>query len=413
MEKRVIKVNERVPLLMCVPLSLQHLFAMFGATILVPFLFKIDPTTCIFLNGLGTLLYIFLTKGKVPAYLGSSFAIISPTLLVLQSYPYTAAQGGFVVFGLIYVVFALIIKKVGTSWIDVIFPPAAMGAIVAIIGLELAPTAAAMAGLAAKDPNYLHIGVAFFTLLVTIIATVAFRGFLAIIPILFGVGSGYVAALVLGLVDFAPVINAPWFQIPHFQLPTFELNAILIIIPAVLVTLAEHIGHLIVTGNIIGEDLVKDPGLPRSLSGDGLATSLAGFFGGAPNTTYGENIGVLALTKVYSVWVIGGAAVLAILLSFVGKLSELIRSIPTPVMGGVCLLLFGVIAVSGIRIFVDRHVDFTKSHNMVMTGTIMIIGLSGAKVTIGTITVQGMVLATLVAVVMSLLFKVIGVREGD
>ena len=285
MEKRVIKVNERVPLLMCVPLSLQHLFAMFGATILVPFLFKIDPTTCIFLNGLGTLLYIFLTKGKVPAYLGSSFAIISPTLLVLQSYPYTAAQGGFVVFGLIYVVFALIIKKVGTSWIDVIFPPAAMGAIVAIIGLELAPTAAAMAGLTAKDPNYLHIGVAFFTLLVTIIATVAFRGFLAIIPILFGVGSGYVAALVLGLVDFAPVINAPWFQIPHFQLPTFELNAILIIIPAVLVTLAEHIGHLIVTGNIIGEDLVKDPGLPRSLSGDGLATSLAGFFGGAPNTT--------------------------------------------------------------------------------------------------------------------------------
>ena len=413
MEKRVIKVNERVPLLMCVPLSLQHLFAMFGATILVPFLFKIDPTTCIFLNGLGTLLYIFLTQGKVPAYLGSSFAIISPTLLVLQSYPYSAAQGGFVVFGLIYVVFAFIIKKVGTGWIDIIFPPAAMGAIVAIIGLELAPTAAAMAGLTAKDPNYLHIGVAFFTLLVTIIATVAFRGFLAIIPILFGVGSGYVAALVLGLVDFAPVINAPWFQIPHFQLPTFELNAILIIIPAVLVTLAEHIGHLIVTGNIIGEDLVKDPGLPRSLSGDGLATSLAGFFGGAPNTTYGENIGVLALTKVYSVWVIGGAAVLAILLSFVGKLSELIRSIPTPVMGGVCLLLFGVIAVSGIRIFVDRHVDFTKSHNMVMTGTIMIIGLSGAKVTIGTITVQGMVLATLVAVVMSLLFKVIGVREGD
>jgi len=413
MEKRVIKVNERLPLLMCVPLSLQHLFAMFGATILVPFLFKVDPTTCIFLNGLGTLLYIFLTQGKVPAYLGSSFAIISPTLLVLQSYPYSAAQGGFVVFGLIYVVFAFIIKKVGTGWIDIIFPPAAMGAIVAIIGLELAPTAAAMAGLTAKDPNYLHIGVAFFTLLVTIIATVAFRGFLAIIPILFGVGSGYVAALVMGLVDFAPVINAPWFQIPHFQLPTFEMNAILIIIPAVLVTLAEHIGHLIVTGNIIGEDLVKDPGLPRSLSGDGLATSLAGFFGGAPNTTYGENIGVLALTKVYSVWVIGGAAVLAILLSFIGKLSELIRSIPTPVMGGVCLLLFGVIAVSGIRIFVDRHVDFTKSHNMVMTGTIMIIGLSGAKVTIGTVTVQGMVLATLVAVVMSILFRVIGIREED
>jgi uracil permease len=413
MEKRVIKVNERLPLLMSLPLSLQHLFAMFGATILVPFLFKADPTTCIFLNGVGTLIYIFLTKGKVPAYLGSSFAVISPVLLVLQTMPYSAAQGGFVVFGLIYLAFALLIKKIGTGWIDVIFPPAAMGAIVAIIGLELAPTAAAMAGLTDKVPNYAHIGVAFFTLITTVIATVAFRGFLAIIPILFGVASGYVAALVMGMVDFTPVINAPWFQVPHFQLPTFEPNAILIIIPAVMVTLAEHIGHLIVTGNIIGEDLVNDPGLPRSLSGDGIATALAGFFGGTPNTTYGENIGVLALTKVYSVWVIGGAAVLAMLLSFIGKLSELIRSIPSPVMGGVCMLLFGVIAVSGIRIFVDRNVDFTKSHNMVMTATIMIIGLSGAKVTFGTVTIQGMVLATIVAVLMSVLFKVIGIREDD
>lgn len=411
-EKKIIKVDERVPLLMCLPLSLQHLFAMFGATILVPFLFKVDPTTCIFLNGLGTLLYLFLTKGKVPAYLGSSFAIISPVLLVLSTSSYAAAQGGFIVFGLIYCVFALIIRKVGTSWIDVVFPPAAMGAIVAIIGLELAPTAASMAGLTDKVLNPTHVGVALFTLLMTVIASVAFRGFMAIIPILFGVVSGYIAAFATGLVDFTPVLNAPWFQAPKFNAPTFELSAILVIIPAVLVTLAEHIGHLIVTGNIIGEDLVKDPGLPRSLAGDGLATVLAGLFGGAPNTTYGENIGVLALTKVYSVWVIGGAAVLAILLSFVGKLSELIRSIPAPVMGGVCMLLFGVIAVSGIRIFVDRQVDFTKSHNMVMTGTIMIIGLSGAKITYGTISVQGMVLATIVAVIMSLLFRLLGIRDN-
>lgn len=411
-EKKIIKVNERVPLLMCLPLSLQHLFAMFGATILVPFLFKVDPTTCIFLNGLGTLLYLFLTKGKVPAYLGSSFAIISPVLLVLSTSNYAAAQGGFIVFGLIYCVFALIIRKVGTSWIDVVFPPAAMGAIVAIIGLELAPTAASMAGLTDKVLNPTHVGVALFTLLMTVIASVAFRGFMAIIPILFGVISGYIAAFATGLVDFTPVINAPWLQAPKFNAPTFELSAILVIIPAVLVTLAEHIGHLIVTGNIIGEDLVKDPGLPRSLAGDGLATVLAGLFGGAPNTTYGENIGVLALTKVYSVWVVGGAAVLAIFLSFVGKLSELIRSIPSPVMGGVCLLLFGVIAVSGIRIFVDRQVDFTKSHNMVMTGTIMIIGLSGAKITYGTISVQGMVLATIVAVIMSLLFRLLGIRDN-
>ncbi len=411
-DKKIIQVNERVPWLMCLPLSLQHLFAMFGATILVPFLFKVDPTTCIFLNGLGTLLYIFLTKGKVPAYLGSSFAIISPVLLVMSTSSYAAAQGGFIVFGLIYCVIALLINKVGTAWIDVIFPPAAMGAIVAIIGLELAPTAAGMSGLTAEVINPAHVGVALFTLLITIIASVAFRGFLAIIPILFGVICGYGAAFATGLVDFTPVINAPWFQVPHFSAPVFQLNAILIIIPAVLVTLAEHIGHLIVTGNIIGKNLVDDPGLPRSLAGDGLATVLAGAFGGAPNTTYGENIGVLALTRVYSVWVVGGAAVLAICLSFVGKLSELIRSIPSPVMGGVCLLLFGVIAVSGIRIFVDRKVDFTKSHNMVMTGTIMIIGLSGAKLTFGTVTVQGMVLATIVAVIMSLIFRLLGIRDN-
>jgi uracil permease len=411
MEKRVIQVDERVPLLIGLPLSLQHLCAMFGATILVPFLFKVDPTTCIFLNGIGTLLYIFLTKGKVPAYLGSSFAVISPVMVVLSTSTYASAQSGFIVFGLIYCLLALIIKYVGTDWIDIVFPPAAMGAIIAIIGLELAPTAAGMAGLTGDNINYHNVAISMFTLAITVLGTVAFKGFLSIIPILFGVICGYIAALFTGMVDLTGVINAPWFQVPQFYAPVFDLSAILIIIPAVLVTLAEHIGHLIVTGNIIGRDLVKDPGLPRSLLGDGLATTLSGFFGGTPNTTYGENIGVLALTKVYSVWVIGGAAVLAICLSFIGKLSELIRSIPVPVMGGVCLLLFGVIAVSGIRLFVDRQVDFTKSSNMVMTATIMIIGLSGAKLTFGTITIQGMVLATIVAVIMGLVFRLFHILE--
>ncbi len=412
MEKRVIQVDERVPLLIGLPLSLQHLCAMFGATILVPFLFKVDPTTCIFLNGIGTLLYIFLTKGKVPAYLGSSFAVISPVMVVLSTSTYASAQSGFIVFGLIYCLLALIIKYVGTDWIDIVFPPAAMGAIIAIIGLELAPTAAGMAGLTGDVINYHSVAISMFTLSITILGTVAFKGFLSIIPILFGVICGYIAALFTGMVDLTGVINAPWFQVPKFYAPVFDLSAILIIIPAVLVTLAEHIGHLIVTGNIVGKDLVKDPGLPRSLLGDGLATTLSGFFGGTPNTTYGENIGVLALTKVYSVWVIGGAAVLAICLSFIGKLSELIRSIPVPVMGGVCLLLFGVIAVSGIRLFVDRQVDFTKSSNMVMTATIMIIGLSGAKLTFGTVTIQGMVLATIVAVIMSLTFRLFHILEA-
>ncbi|MDD4321167.1 MAG: solute carrier family 23 protein, partial [Acidaminococcaceae bacterium] len=237
MEKRVIQVNERVPMLMSIPLSLQHLFAMFGATILVPFLFKVDPTTCIFLNGVGTLLYIFLTKGKVPAYLGSSFAIISPVMVVLSTATYASAQSGFIVFGLIYCLLALIIKYVGTDWIDVVFPPAAMGSIIAIIGLELAPTAAGMAGLTGTNLNYHNIAISMFTLAVTIIGSVAFKGFFAIIPILFGVICGYLAALFTGMVDLTGVINAPWFQIPHFYAPTFDLNAILIIIPAVLVTL--------------------------------------------------------------------------------------------------------------------------------------------------------------------------------
>jgi uracil permease len=416
MEKRVVQVDEKLPILQTIPLSLQHLFAMFGATILVPFLFKIDPTICILMNGIGTLIYTFVTKGMIPSYLGSSFAVISPVLVVMGATSYAHAQSGFIVFGLIFILFAAIIDRVGTAWIDVVFPPAAMGSIIAIIGLELAPVAAGMAGLTGDVVNMQNIAISMFTLAVTVIGTVVFRGFLGIIPILVGVIVGYIAALFAGMVDFTVVANAPWFQLPQFSMPKFDLNAILIITPAVLVVLAEHLGHLLVTGNIVGKDLIKDPGLSRSLLGDGISLTLSGLVGSTPNTTYGENIGVLALTKVYSVWVIRGAAILAILLSFCGKISALIRSIPTPVMGGVCCLLFGVIAVSGIRIFVDRQVDFTKSSNMVLAATIFIIGLSGAKLTFGQVTIQGMVLATLVAVIMSLLFKLfdnLGILRKD
>jgi uracil permease len=388
-----------------IPLSLQHLFAMFGATVLVPFLFKVNPTTCLFMNGIGTLLYLFITKGKIPSYLGSSFAFISPVMVIIASSGYSCAQSGFIVFGLLFILFSIIIKFAGTSWIDVIFPPAAMGAIIAVIGLELAPTAAGMAGLTGDAIDPKNVMVSMFTLAVTVIGTVAFRSFLAIIPVLFGVICGYVFAFFLGMVDFTPVANAPWLQVPSFYQPTFDINAILIIAPAALVVLAEHIGHLLVTGNVVGRDLIKDPGLSRSLFADGCSNILSGFFGATPNTTYGENIGVMAITKVYSVWVIGGAAVMAILLSFIGKLAELIRGIPVPVMGGVCLLLFGVIAASGLRVLVERKVDYSKSSNLVMTSVIMIVGMSGAKLTFGSITVQGMVLATLIAIVMSLTFR--------
>lgn len=405
MERKIIQVEEKPPLLMNIPLSLQHLFAMFGSTVLVPFLFKVDPTICLFMNGIGTLLYIFLTKGKIPSYLGSSFAFISPVLLIISQYGYDAAQSGFIVFGLLFILFSIIIHYVGTRWIDIIFPPAAMGAIVAIIGLELAPVAAGMAGLTGEF-NFNNVMVSLFTLAVGVIGSVAFKGFLSIIPILIGVICGYIFAAVLGIVDFASVAAAPWLQLPQFYAPTFNINAIMIIAPAALVVLAEHIGHLAVTGNIVNRDLLKKPGLARSLFADGLSNVISGFAGATPNTTYGENIGVMAITRVYSTWVIGGAACFAILLSFVGKLAALIRSIPVPVMGGICILLFGVIAASGFRILVDSHVDYSKSSNLIMTAVIMTVGLSGAKIAFGAFSVQGMVLATLVAIIMGLLFRI-------
>jgi len=234
-----------------------------------------------------------------------------------------------------------------------------------------------------------------------------FRGFLAIIPILIGVLTGYALSFCLGLVDLTPIASAPWFAVPTFYTPEFNFNAIAIILPAALVVIAEHIGHLVVTGNIVGRDLTKDPGLHRSLLGNGLSTIISGFFGSTPNTTYGENIGVMAITKVYSVHVIGGAAVLAIILSFVGKLAAAIQTIPVPVMGGVSLLLFGVIAASGIRILVESKVDYSRARNLILTSVVLIIGISGASITMGTVPMKGMALATVVSIILSLSLKVL------
>ena len=336
MKTRMIQVDQKLPLLETIPLSLQHLFAMFGSTVLVPILFKVNPATILLFNGIGTLFYIFICKGKVPAYLGSSFAFISPVFLVLSQYGYESALGGFIAVGVVFCIVGLSIKVIGTSWIDIVFPPAAMGAIVAVIGLELMPTAATMAGLTTEIPDTTAITVSIFTLLVTIFGSVAFRGFLAIIPILIGVISGYVLAFCMGLVDWKLVNDAAWFALPTFYKPIFNINAMAIILPASLVVIAEHIGHLIVTGNIIGKDLTKDPGLDRSLLGNGISTIFSGLFGSTPNTTYGENIGVLAITKVYSTWVIGGAAVFAILLSCFGKLAAAIQSIANKPIRRVC-----------------------------------------------------------------------------
>jgi uracil permease len=411
MGKRVIGVEERLSILETIPLSFQHLFAMFGATVLVPVLFHVDPATVLLFNGIGTLLYLFIAKGQIPAYLGSSFAFLSPVFLVLPQYGYNAALGGFIAVGIVLVVVAGIVKVAGTKWIDTFFPAAAIGAVVAVIGLELAPVAAGMCGLtpAAGTPmNMRDVGVAVFTLAVTILGSLLFRGFWAIIPILLGVLAGYALSFFLGMVDVSVIDKAPWVGLPTFYLPKFDPNAILLILPAVLVLIPEHIGHLIVTGNIVDRDLMRKPGLHRSMLGNGISTIISGFFGSTPNTTYGENIGVMAISKVYSVWVIGGAAVIAIVLSFCGKLAAAIQVIPSPVMGGVSLLLYGVIAASGIRMLVEQKVDYSKPSNLILTSVVLVVGVSGAHIDVGPVSLKGMALAAILGIVLALvvaLFK--------
>lgn len=408
--RKMVGVNELLPFAKLFPLSLQHLFAMFGATVLVPILFKINPATVLFFNGIGTLIYLLICKRKVPAYLGSSFAFISPVFAVMASYSYQYALSGFIAAGLLFVLVGFAVDKLGSKWIDVIFPPAAMGAIVAIIGLELVPIAAKMSGLIneVKDAplDTTSIIISMSTLAAAVFGSLFFRGFLSVIPILIAVVFGYSIAFIMGAVDTAKIIAADWFVTPTFYTPEFDISAVFIILPAALVVVAENIGHLYVTGNIVRKDLVKDPGVGKSLIGNGVSTIISGFFGSTPNTTYGENIGVMALTKVYSVWVVGGAAVIAIALSFVGKLATAIESIPAPVMGGVSLLLFGVIASSGIRMLVDSKVDYSKPKNLVLTSIVLAIGLSGAHIEMGTaVNLSGMGLAAVVSILLSLLIK--------
>ena len=419
--QREIQVNERLPWAPGFLLSLQHLFAMFGSTVLVPNLFGVDPGMILLMNGIGTLLYIWICRGKIPAYLGSSFAFISPVLSVLSKHAddpqkgYSLALGAFIITGVIFVLVALIIRYAGTGWIDVVFPPAVMGAIVATIGLELVPVAARMAGLIAPEgatdwtPDGSMITISMVTLGVTVIGAVLFRGFPKIIHILIGIVTGYGLAYIMNKVDTAAISSAHFFATPTITTPSFSWNAILTIIPVSLVVIVEHIGHLLVTSNIVGKDLAKDPGLDRSLMGNGISTILSGFVGSTPNTTYGENIGVMALTKVYSVFVIGGAAVIAILLSFSGTFASVIANIPMPVMGGVSLLLFGVIAASGLRIFVEQKVDFSKATNMILATLVLVVGISGTTLTIGGVQLKGMALATIVGMLLSLFFKLIEV----
>lgn len=405
--KRIIQVDEKVPVKLLIPLSIQHMFAMFGASVLVPFVFGINPAIVLFMNGLGTLLFILITKGRAPAYLGSSFAFLAPAGIVISKWGYDYALGCFVAVGFCGCILALIIYKFGSEWINVVLPPAAMGPVVALIGLELAGTAASNAGL--KDEVLLPANIIVFlvTLLTAVIGSVVFRGFLSVIPILIAIIAGYVASLACGIVDFSKVAAAPLFALPNFQTPKFNMQAIAIVLPVLLVITSEHIGHQIVTSKIVGRDLLKDPGLHRSLFADNFSTMLSGFIGSVPTTTYGESIGVMAMTKVYSVYVIGGAAVLSIICSFIGKMTTLISTIPGPVIGGISFLLYGMIGASGIRILVDAQVDYGKSRNQAMTAVVFVTGLSGISVQLGSIQLTGMVLACVVGMIMGLAFYIL------
>lgn len=406
-KKRIIQVDEKVPLQMLVPLSLQHMFAMFGASVLVPSLFGINAAIVLFMNGFGTLLFMVVTKGKAPAYLGSSFAFLAPAGIVIANMGYEYALGGFVAVGFCGCVLALIVYLFGVKWIDVVLPPAAMGPVVALIGLELSATAASNAGLLDETINFRKLMVFLVTLGIAVFGSVVFRKFLAVIPILVAVTGGYLTAVACGLVAFEPVAAAPWFALPNFMFPKLNPEAIMIILPVLLVIASEHIGHQVVTSKVVGRDLLTEPGLHRSLFGDNFSTMLSGMVGSVPTTTYGENIGVMAVTGVYSVQVIAGAAVLSMVCSFIGKLSAIISTVPGPVIGGISFLLYGMIGTSGLRILVDSRVDYGKSRNLILTSVIFVTGLSGAAVKMGNVQLSGMVLASIVGMVLSLVFYVL------
>jgi uracil permease len=426
-QREIIQVEEKVPILKGIPLSLQHLFAMFGASILVPILFNtwagkvvVDPALVLLMNGIGTLIYLFICRGKAPAFLGSSFAFLSPTAVCIATavkagqdpqLGFQHAVGGFVCAGITFAIVSLVIRFAGRRWISIVLPPAAMGPIVALIGLELAPVAVGMAFY--KDGNMgsgvvvgTNVVLSLFTLAVVLVGSVVFRKFWAAIPVLIGVVAGYVLAVIMGVVNFGAVTQASFLTVPKPVWPIFDWASILIVLPAALVVISEHIGHLFVTSNIVGRPLLKEPGLHNSLLGDGLSTILSGLTGSCPTTTYGENMGVMAITRVYSVWVIGGAAVISIFIAFFGHVSGAIRTLPTPVIGGISMMLFGVIAASGLRMLIEAKVDYSKSRNLLLSAVVFVVGISGVSIKLGNTELKGMVLATLVGIVLSLVFYI-------
>lgn len=397
-------------------LSFQHLFAMFGATVLVPILVGIDPSVALLSSGLGTLAHLSVTKFKIPAYMGSSFAYIAAMQMLMKTDGIGAVAQGALTGGFVYLIVALVVKAIGNDWIDKILPPVVVGPIVMVIGLSLASTAVSSVMLKDGTYNLLYLLIGMVTLLAVIFFNIYGKGLVAIIPILLGLLVGYIFSLVVGLVtgeeiiNFSAVAQAKWFSIPSVSIPflsyglKFYPSAILTMAPIAFVTMTEHFGHVMVLNSLTNRDYFKDPGLEKTLTGDGLAQVIAGFLGAPPVTSYGENIGVMALNKIFSVYVIAGAAVIAALLSFVGKISALIQSIPSPVIGGISIALFGVIASSGLKILIESKADMDDKKNLLITSVILVSGIGGLMLQIHGLQISGVAFSTLLGII---LYKVL------
>ncbi len=425
-EKAVLDIQDKPDPLRWIVLSLQHMFAMFGATILVPTLVGLSPAMALLTSGIATFIFVIVTRFQVPAYLGSSFAFIAPIIMIREG---GGTDGdimiGIIAVSLVYSIVSLVIWKTGHRWIMRLLPPIVVGPVIVVIGLGLAPTAIDMASMVpvfdelgnqiGSEYSLKHLTAAGVTLLTAVIVLMFFKGLISLMPVIVGIVVGYIYSLAIGIVDFDPVLQAKVFAMPEFIFPVvhydvnISLMALSLMIPVVLVTISEHIGHQLVLGRVVNRNYIKDPGLHRSLLGDGLGTLISGLMGGPPKTTYGENIGVLAMTRVYSVYVILGAATFAIVFAFLGKVMALIGTIPTAVLGGVSILLFGMIAASGLRMLVEHQIDFDSQRNLVIASVILVIGIGGAtlKFIVPVLNVPfelgGMALAAIVGVLLNLI----------
>lgn len=393
-------------------LSFQHIFAMFGATILVPILTGLPISVALLMSGIGTLIYQFFTQSKIPVYLGSSFAFIGAMQIAVQQLEgdVSASQTGIMIVGITYVLIALISLKAGTAWIDKLLPPIVIGPMIIVIGLGLAGTAVQNAGFITEG-NWKDILIAVVTFSIIAVINTKAKGFLKLVPFLVGIIGGYIVAALLGVVDFSPLAESSWFSLPELYLPfaTDHFNEYSIhlgpeawaFLPLTLVTVSEHIGDHTVLSKITKRNFLKDPGLARTLTGDGVATAFSAFFGGPANTTYGENTGVIGLTRIASVSVIRNAAIIAIILSFLGKFTALLSTIPNAVIGGMSIILYGVIASNGLKVMIDEQIDMTQARNLIIVSSMLVIGLGGAVLDIGGVVLSGTALSAMVGIILN------------